>query len=229
VAPRIYRSVVSHTRRTPLRHSFRDTTHLWLVDLDALPDHGALARFEPRDHLGDPERSIRENLEAFLAAEGIDVTGGKILLATNARAFGYCFNPISVFWCHDAAGDLAATVVEVHNTYGDRHAYAVHPDDRGRATVAKAMYVSPFHGTDGHYELTLPVPSERLDVVVRLVNADGSVFDATLRGRAGGSGLLRAAPAAALGSLQIRGHGVWLWARRLPVRPRPAHHQEGVR
>jgi predicted NAD/FAD-binding protein/DUF1365 family protein len=227
--PAIYRSTLTHTRRAPLRHSFRTRTHLWLVDLDALPDHGALARFEPRDHLGDPERSIRENLEAFLAAEGIDVTGGKILLATNARAFGYCFNPISVFWCLDAAGDLAATVVEVHNTYGDRHAYLVHPDERGRARVEKAMYVSPFHGTDGHYELTVPVPTDRLRLVVRLVTADGAVFDATLRGRATDAGPLRAAPAAALGSLQIRVHGIWLWARRLPVRPRPAHHQEGVR
>ena len=23
-------------------------------------------------------------------------------------------------------------------------------------------------------------------------------------------------------------HGIWLWLRRLPIRPRPAHHQEGV-
>jgi len=229
VTPRLYRSVVSHTRRAPLRHSFRNTTHLWLVDLDDLPDHGMLARFEARDHLGDPDRGIRENIEAFLAADGIDVAGGRILMAANARAFGHCFNPISVFWCHDAAGNLAGTVVEVHNTYGDRHAYLVHTDERGRAQVAKAMYVSPFHGTDGHYQLTVPVPTERLHIVVRLVTDDGTVFDAALRGCATDAGALRAAPAAALGSLKIRLHGIWLWARRLPVRPRPAHHQEGVR
>jgi predicted NAD/FAD-binding protein/DUF1365 family protein len=231
--PRIYDSVITHTRRAPLRHSFRNRSHLWLVDLDALPDHGVLSwflgRFEPRDHLGDPTRSIRENLEAFLAAEGVDVAGGRILMAANARAFGYCFNPISVFWCHDAAGDLAATVVEVHNTYGDRHAYLVHADERGRAQVPKAMYVSPFHGTDGHYELTVPVPTDRLRIVVRLVTDDGTVFDAALRGDVTDAGPLRAAPAAALGSLRIRFHGIRLWARRLPVRPRPAHHQEGVR
>jgi uncharacterized protein len=228
-APRIYDSVITHSRRAPLRHSFSNRTHLWLVDLDALPDHGVLARFGARDHLGDPVRSIRENVEAFLAADGIDVTGGRILMAANARAFGYCFNPISVFWCHDVAGDLAATVVEVHNTYGDRHAYLVHPDERGRARVPKAMYVSPFHGTDGHYELTVPVPTERLRIVVRLVTDDGSVFDAALRGRATDAGPLRVAPAAIRGSALIRMHGVWLWARRLPLQARPTHHQEGVR
>ena len=36
-------------------------------------------------------------------------------------------------------------------------------------------------------------------------------------------------PAALAGSLLIRAHGIWLWARRLPVRPRPVHPpQEGV-
>lgn len=231
--PRIYRSTITHTRRAPLKNRFTNTAHLWLVDLDDLPDHGPLGRFVARDHLGDPGLSIRQNVEAFLASEGIVTTGGRILMATNARALGYNFNPISVFWCHDATGDLAATVVEVHNTYGDRHAYLVHPDAQGHALVGKEMYVSPFHGTDGHYELTVPEPGDRLLISVRLVTADGSTFDAVLRGEAvtGNTRLavLRAAPAAILGAARIRIEGVRLWARRLPVQPRPRHHQEGVR
>ncbi len=149
-------------------------------------------------------------------------------MAANARAFGYCFNPISVFWCHDGSGELAATVVEVHNTYGDRHAYVVHPDAQGRARTGKAMYVSPFHGTDGDYELLVPVPDDRLDVAVTLHSDDGAVFSASLTGHRTQRGPWRAAPAALRGSMLIRLHGVWLWTRRLPVRPRPAHHQEGV-
>ncbi len=231
--PRIYRSTVTHTRRSPLKHRFRNATHLWLVDLDDLPDVGRLAAllgsFEARDHLGDPSGTIRENVEALLAGEGIRVAGGRILMAANARALGYCFNPISVFWCFDAAGHHAATVVEVHNTYGDRHAYVVHPDATGRALVGKQMYVSPFHGTDGHYELVVPVPTDRLQISVRLVTTDGAVFDASLNGRVADVHPVRAAPAALLGTVRIRAHGLWLWTRRLPVRPRPAHHQEGVR
>jgi DUF1365 family protein len=231
--PRLYASTITHTRREPIKNRFSSRSHLWLVDLDELPDHGILGRFEARDHLGDPQRSIRANVEAFLAAEGVVVTGGRIVMAANARAFGYNFNPISVFWCHDSTGDLAATVVEVHNTYGDRHAYLVHPDAAGHALVAKAMYVSPFHGTDGHYELTVPEPSDRLQITVRLVTEAGAVFDASLRGevvtRSTRLGVLRAAPAAILGAIRIRIQGVRLWARRLPVQPRPSHHQEGVR
>jgi predicted NAD/FAD-binding protein/DUF1365 family protein len=235
--PVLYDATISHTRRAPFRRSFTHRNLTWLVDLDHLPDHGLLGRFEARDHLGDPGRSLRDNVDAFLAGHGIDLTGGRVLMAANARAFGYCFNPISVHWCFDRDRELAAVVVEVHNTYGDRHAYLVHPDAQGRARTDKQMYVSPFHGVDGHYDLAVPVPGDRLRIAVTLHTEDGDsgrqVFSALLAGRrptpAGRIGVARAAPAALAGSLLIRAHGIWLWARRLPIRPRPAHsRQEGV-
>ncbi|MGD9960010.1 FAD-dependent oxidoreductase [Nocardioides sp.] len=232
-APRVYDTTIRHTRRTPWKRAFTHRSRTWLVDLDHLPDHGILGRFEARDHLGDPAASLRGNLETFLAAHDIAIPGGQILMAANARALGHSFNPISVFWCHDASGALAATVVEVHNTYGDRHAYLVHPDEQGRASTPKSMYVSPFHGTDGTYELAVPVPgnrtADRLQIAVTLHTDDGAVFSASLSGVPTRSGPLRAAPAALKGSVLIRLHGVWLWARRLPIRPRPRHApQEGV-
>ena len=185
-----------------------------------------LGRFEARDHLGDPERTLRENVQAFLDLHGVDVRGGRMLLAANARAFGYCFNPISVWWCWDRDGDLAATVVEVHNTYGDRHAYLVDTDEQGRGSVAKQMYVSPFHGTDGTYRVAAPVPSDRLAIAVTLDSDDGATFSASLTGRRTDVTPLRAAPVAIRHSVLIRIHGIWLWLRRLPIRPRPDHHQK---
>jgi DUF1365 family protein len=224
----IYATTIRHTRRTPFRRTFEHHSHTWLVDLDHLPDHGLLGRFEARDHLGSPHRTLRQNVVRFLAAQGVDVGGGQIMMAAQPRAFGFCFNPISVFWCFDRSGEQAAVVVEVHNTYGDRHAYLVHPDEQGRATTDKQMYVSPFHGTDGTYELAVPLPGERLHVAVTLHSDKGAVFSASLTGTPTDHSPLRAAPAALVGALQIRMHGIWLWLRRLPVRPRPTHHQEGV-
>ena len=224
----VYRTTIRHTRRTPFRRTFTHHSHTWLVDLDHLPDHGLLGRFEARDHLGSPHRTLRQNVVRFLAAQGVDLDGGQILMAAQPRAFAFCFNPISVFWCFDRFGEQAAVVVEVHNTYGDRHAYLVHPDQQGRATTGKQMYVSPFHGTDGTYEIAVPPPGERLHVAVTLHTDDGAAFSASLTGVATRHGPLRAAPAALVGALQIRMHGIWLWLRRLPLRPRPHHHQEGV-
>ena len=231
--PAAYRTTITHTRRTPFHRSFTHRSYSWLVDLDHLPDLGVLGRFEARDHLGDPARSLRENVEAFLAESGIALGetpgAGRILMAAHARALGRCFNPISVFWCFDADDRLAGVVVEVHNTYGERHAYLVHPDAQGRARVDKALYVSPFHGTDGWYDVHVPVPGERLDVAITLNTDDGARFSASLRGERTQTPAWRTAPATLRTSALIRAHGVWLWARRLPIRPRPTHPpQEGL-
>ncbi|MET0998013.1 MAG: DUF1365 family protein [Marmoricola sp.] len=224
-----YATTIRHIRRKPFTRTFSHSSRTWLVDLDHLPDHGVLGRFEARDHLGDPGSTIKANVERFLELNGVETDGGRIVMAANARALGHCFNPISVFWCHRRSGELAGVVVEVHNTYGDRHAYLVHPDGQGRARTDKQMYVSPFHGTDGYYEIAVPRPGERLQVSVTLHSDDGAVFSASLDGERSTSSPLRSAPAALRGTVLIHVHGIWLWARRLGIRKRPDHpRQEGV-
>ena len=228
--PVVYRTTVRHQRRQPFRHGFTYGSHSWLVDLDALPAPRRTASFEARDHLGSPDRSIRENVDAFLATRGIDLDGGRVLMLANPRALGYCFNPISVFWCHHRSGELAGVVLEVHNTYGDRHAYLVQTDEHGRAEVDKAMYVSPFHDVSGRYEVHAPVPGETATVSITLHHTEGPAFSASLVGEPlTGRPPLRAALSPILGSARIRLQGIGLWLRRLPVRPRPHHpRQEGV-
>ncbi|GAB3016893.1 hypothetical protein GCM10011376_03210 [Nocardioides flavus (ex Wang et al. 2016)] len=236
--PGRFETTIRHTRRTPFRRSFEHRSTFWLVDLDDLPDHGVLARFEARDHLGSPERTLRDNVESFLADNGVSLGDGTrpgtILMAAHPRTLGHCFNPISIFWCFDDAGHQAGVVVEVHNTYGDRHAYLVHPDEQGRARTDKAMYVSPFHGVDGSYDVAVPLPTDRLHVAVTLRGHDGEAggsapFSASLTGTRSDIPVRRTLGAALRGSALIRAHGIWLWARRLPIRPRPTHRQEGVR
>lgn len=234
-APRVYDVTIRHARRTPLRHEFTYRSASWLVDLDDLPDHGPLARFEARDHLGAPDATLRANVDAFLAAHDIDLGGGRVLMLANPRVLGYSFNPISVFWCHDATGHQTAVIVEVHNTYGDRHAYLVHPDAHGKATIDKAMYVSPFHDVSGMYELAVPTPGEKVVVSVRLGDFTASMSGPVLP--PGRLTVLRTAlrhPATPLlGRLRITLQGIRLWRRGrtqgMPVQPRPAHlGQEGV-
>jgi predicted NAD/FAD-binding protein/DUF1365 family protein len=228
--PVVYETTIRHQRRQPFRHGFTYGSHSWLVDLDALPEPRRTASFEARDHLGSPDLTIRENVDAFLAGRGIDLDGGQVLMLANPRALGHGFNPISVFWCHDRSGELAGTILEVHNTYGDRHAYLVHTDEHGRAEVDKAMYVSPFHDASGRYEISAPVPGDKVAVSIALRHTTGPAFTASLIGYAvAGRPPRRAALSALVGSARIRIQGIGLWLRRLPVRPRPHHsRQEGV-
>jgi DUF1365 family protein len=235
VTARVYECRISHARVAPLRNTFRYGTYLWLVNLDHLPRVGPLASFRGRDHLGDPRRSIRENIDRFLAARGVSRPSEVTMLA-NARVFGYVFNPLTVYWCHRGDGTLGCVVAEVHNTYGQRHAYLLHPDERGRAEVAKQFYVSPFHPVDGRYRMSLPEPGGRLTLSVLLDRPDGHTFAASVHGRA-----VPATAKALIGvairhpwstaavSARIRWQGMKLYLRGLPVVPRPAHRpQEGV-
>lgn len=238
-APRIYPTTVRHIRREPVHHDFTNRSYHWLVDLDALPElgrFGRLASFEARDHLGDPDKTVRENVDTFLATQDVDLEGGRVLMLATPRVLGTVFNPISIYWCHGRDGALECVIVEVHNTYGDRHAYLVRTDDGGRAETDKALYVSPFNDVDGSYDLVLPEPDESLRISVLLQREGRPPFVAVMSGRARAASpayVLRLAVTRPLEPLvvmaKIRFHGVFLWLRRLPVLPRPRHRQEAVR
>ena len=241
--PRLYETSIGHTRAAPLRNQFRYRSHTWLVDLDDLPQYSGvlapllrrLSQFRAADHVGDPRRTLRANVEAVLADAGVDLAsredGGRVLMLAHARTLGYVFNPISVFWCHRPDHSIAAVVVEVHNTYGGRHAYVVHPDEHGRARVPKELYVSPFNDTAGDYQLSVPVPGDEVGVTVTLHRDDQPPFVATMTGTATAAdsrGVLRASLrhplVPLLGAARIRVQGIKLWLRGLSVQPRPAGH-----
>lgn len=228
---RIYRTQVTHVRTSPLRNAFRYRSRWWLVDVDNLPAVPRLlrpfVRFEARDHLGDPSMTLRQNVERHLAAEGVDA-GGQITLLTAPRALGHAFNPLSVFWCHRPDGSLAATLAEVHNTYGGRHVYTVRTDDPDGATTEKAFYVSPFNPVDGTYTMHLPEPGAALSVSVTLHRPRGRPFVASVHGTgrpATTFEVVRAVLTSPVESLRtvtlIRWQGARLWLRGLPVQPRP--------
>lgn len=236
----IYQAEVAHFRHQAPRRAFRHRIYMWLVDLDRMPQLPRwlrpFARFEARDHLGSPDRSIRANLDAWLGRHGIDLGGGRVLLLTNARVLGHVFNPISVFWCHREDGSLACVVAEVHNTYGERHCYLLETDDDGYARTAKEFYVSPFQQMGGEYVMRLPVPGERLDLTIRLTQDGTTPLVATLRGvrepatmKATVQAVLNRPLVTRLVSALIRRHGIALWLRRVPIVQRPQHvPQEGV-
>ncbi|MFG1815409.1 DUF1365 family protein [Kribbella sp. NPDC049174] len=216
--PAIVPGRVSHSRRGPKRHRFRYRTYQWLVDLDDLPDHRSLASFRVADHLGDASRSLRENVAAFAAARGeVLESGDRVLMLANARSLGYVFNPLTVFWCLGPAEEPRWVILEVHNTYGERHAYLARPD---RFSLRKEFYVSPFFAVNGQYDVTLRLDRDRINVVIDLSQHGSRVFSATFAGRprpVRRTTLLVAALVPYQVWALIRLHGIWLWLRRLPV------------
>jgi DUF1365 family protein len=239
--PALVTGQVAHRRTGPVGHTFRHGVYLWLVDLDALPEQPwylrPFASFSAADHLGDPDLSIRANLERYLCGNGIRLgESGRIVMLAGARVLGHVFDPLSVFWCLDANGALVCIVAEVHNTFGERHAYLLRPDQSGVATADKAFHVSPFYDVSGRYELAFELSPQVVSAAVVLRRQGTVAFTATFRGRptpatatAVAGQLLRKPLMPQQVSALIRVHGIFLWLRRLPVQRHPHHRpQEGV-
>ncbi len=151
---------VRHTRLKPARNAFNYPTYFLMLPLRSMRQHGsgALAHnrrgalsFFDRDH-GDGGDDCLVWLDTLLAREGILDAGGEVWLHTYPRVLGYTFKPVSFWYCHTAAGVLRAIVVEVNNTFGERHCYLLDAPHYGQELhAAKAFHVSPFCTLEGSY------------------------------------------------------------------------------
>ncbi len=153
---------VRHTRLRPVHHAFRYPTYFLLLPLRQLreqPDP-ALARnrfglicFFDRDH-GDGGDDALDWIDELLTGAGIADADGEIWLHCYPRVLGYAFKPVSFWYCHRRDGSLAAIVVEVNNTFGERHCYLLAGPQLawGREQRAvKVFHVSPFCAIRGDY------------------------------------------------------------------------------
>jgi uncharacterized protein len=239
--PALVLGEVTHRRPGPVRHAFRHRIYQWLIDLDSVPRQpgylSPFASFSSEDHLGDPRLTIKDNVENYLALNGIDLgERSRVLMLASARVLGHVFDPLSVFWCHDSSGRLACIIAEVHNTYGEWHAYLLHPDEAGIAVTAKDFHVSPFFDVTGTYGLRFTLSPDRVSTTVTLRHEGAVVFSAAFRGRPEPATrrtlarlLIRQPLMTQRVSALIRVHGIWLWLRGLPVRAHPHQiRQEGV-
>jgi uncharacterized protein len=234
LTPAIYRTTITHCRRAPVHHSFEYRSYSWYVDVDDLPRLPwwlrPFARFHAADHFSDtsadpPHGSLRDRLSAFFADRDVPAPDGRITALLQARVFGYVFNPLTVFWCHDRDGELRHVIAEVHNTYGERHAYLLPPADLPVVT-AKEFYVSPFNQVDGYYLVQAPRPDNEVDITVALHRDRRPAFVATLRGQLRPATTRQVAimqiisPLAPLMvAVRIRIQGIKLRLRRVPVVP----------
>jgi uncharacterized protein len=231
LTPAIYRTTITHSRQEPVRHSFEYRSYSWYVDVDDLPRLPwwlrPFARFRASDHFSDPvQGTLRERLDTFFTDRDLAVPEGRITALLQARVLGYVFNPLSVFWCHDRDGLLRHVIAEVHNTYGERHAYLLPPADLPVVT-AKEFYVSPFNQVDGYYLVQAPRPDSEVDITVALhrdrrpafpeftANMRGERRPATTREIAIMQVISPLAPL--LVAIRIRIQGIKLWLRRVPV------------
>ena len=235
---------VRHTRLRPQPHAFvYDTFFLMLPmrQLDQPEVRGALAvnrrgaiSFHDRDHgdgRGPEQGGALAWLLELLQREGIDDADGEVWLHTYPRMLGYTFKPVSFWYCHRTDGRLRAVVVEVNNTFGERHCYLLDNPRYGVEWHAqKCFHVSPFCRVEGQYRFRF-MRTEQARTVVRVDHDDasGPLLNTSISGRLEPitAGALRRAlwhyPAMTLMVMaRIHWQALRLWLKRVGFHRKPA-------
>jgi DUF1365 family protein len=156
---------VRHTRLRPARNAFVYGTYFLMLPLRAMQQpipNGALAvnrrallSFYDCDHgdgRGPAQGGALAWLDELLSNQGIQDATGEVWLHCYPRVWGYTFKPVSFWYCHGSDGNLRAIVVEVNNTFGERHVYLLDRPRYGHELRAdKVFHVSPFCPVEGSY------------------------------------------------------------------------------
>lgn len=244
----IFRGQVSHSRSEPVDHSFKYRLFMAYLDLDELDRvfsgrwfwstrRAALARFRREDHFGDPDQPLDDAIRDLVDARTGTRPSGPIRLLTHLSYFGYCFNPISLYYCFDRDDSRVETIVaEVNNTpWGERHCYVL-ADDKNlgdeatrRFRTAKELHVSPFMDMDVIYDWLLTEPAQELVVRISNETEQKRLFNATLileRQEISGIALARMLANFPFMTLKVIWSIHWqalkLWLKGCPVHTHPA-------
>jgi len=245
----IYTGTVRHRRFQPRRHEFSYQIYMVLLDLQQLPGLASASRlfslerfnwltYRDRDYLSHrSEPNLLDRLQADAAAAGHAWPGGRVFLLTHLRVLGFCFNPVSYYYCCAEDGEIALLCAEVTNTpWKERVTYwmdpaAGKPGPEGTAwgfEVEKRMHVSPFNPMGLRYRWAFSKPEESLVVRMALLFCSDFFMDVDLRlvRNCWSSDALRqslfAFPVITIKVLAaIHWEALRLWIKRVPVYTHP--------
>jgi DUF1365 family protein len=195
----MYVGHIRHRRLGAIPHKFRYGLCLWYVDLDELDrvfnrrpilarDGWAMVNFRRRDHHGDEAQTLDESVRDLVDQRTGERPLGPIRLLTHPAYYGFCFNPVSFYYCFDKDDRKVNTIVaEVNNTpWHEQYCYVLHDEAGGagrsslRFQFDKKFHVSPFMDMNHRYDWRFSQPGDRLAVHTANHEAGNRVFDTSM-------------------------------------------------
>ncbi len=248
-ASSVVRARVSHARQIPVANRFVYNVDYLLLNERMLAAGAGprlfaygrpnLISLQPRDHgIGEFEGIL--GIRQLLEAEGCD-RPSQMLLLTHPRYWGYSFNPVSFWLAFDERDQLSAVVAEVHNTFGDRHAYLCTNKTRSELngtswiTASKTFHVSPFFDIVGAYRFRFLIDGKRISIRIHYDDHEGGGLQTSIVGVRRpfcNRELVRSLLRRPLGASRITGlihmQALRLWFRGVRYRPRAEPPEDSV-
>lgn len=200
--PAVCFGAVLHARHVAADNRFVYPTAFLRLPLARLEEQGLRApllgierahvfAFYRRDHGARDGSPLLPWLRTILDAHGVAAAcDGEVVLQTMPRMFGFVFNPVSFWFCHDRAGALRVVLAEVSNTFGEHHNYLVYHSDLrpichgDELRAQKCFHVSPFFPVRGEYHFRFEQQGEVHAVAVDLWDEGVRQLSTRVSGRA---------------------------------------------
>lgn len=189
--PHIGFGQVRHKRIKPVEHAFAYPTYFLMLPMRSLStttndilkrNRWAPLSFYDKDH-GDGRADSLAWIDELLKSEAIHDATGEVWLHCYPRVLGYTFKPVSFWYCHLTDGTLRAIVVEVNNTFGERHCYLLDKPVFGAEQIAsKVFHVSPFNHVEGNYRFRFMTTNQNTLARVDYDDGMGPLLETSVSG-----------------------------------------------
>ena len=194
----IYTGSIRHRRFSPFDHLFNYKIFMVYFDISKVEsilrkswlwniNKPSIVSFYRKDYHGDNTKSLEESVRNTIYEKSGKKIIGPIRILTHLRYFGYCFNPVSFYYCFDEADkNIELIMAEVTNTpWQERHCYIIsnktEKKSRITANLKKEFHVSPFWDMEHDYEWIFSNPEKNIFVNMKNYKDKKKVFDATLK------------------------------------------------
>ena len=177
----LFEGHVYHSRSEVTKNSFKYPIFYLLSDVRELAkSKNDLSRlflsFDSKDYLSASDDNIEQKIKSFIEKH-FSYQADQIQLLTIPKFLGYAFNPVSFWYCIKNQ-KLEAVLVEVNNTFSERHFYWLYnqgEDLMNQWLIAnKEFHVSPFFQIEGQYKFRFINNDQKIHADIQFLNLDGS-------------------------------------------------------
>ncbi|MCG8672475.1 MAG: DUF1365 domain-containing protein [Pseudomonadales bacterium] len=210
----VYTGTIRHRRHTPVSHELKYLIYYYYLDLDSIDSlhesysllgkrrlaplslqmknyfsHDQESNAKATKHENRTGKATKSFICNFIEAKTGSQFDGKVMMLTQLSVFGYCFNPVTFYYCFDQSDNLQYILADINNTpWDERYCYILpwenSPAEKNKIAKQfkfnKSFHVSPFNPMDMSYRWCLSAPNERLSIYMENHKDNSKHFDATL-------------------------------------------------